>query len=114
MRAFSVLSLVSILALAGCSGGGKTPDQVAGTWGADCSSPFVKFSGDTIHVYPDDEDYDIKSSNLNGDTFIVSYDSKAGPVTANYVIENGMLRLDKGTYAGVEAVWHKQPMKKCD
>lgn len=101
------------LALAACGGGGKTPSEIAGTWGADCTTPFVKFDGDTVHVYPDDADYDIKDVKHTGNVYTVSYESKTGPVVEDYVFENDMLRLDKGTYGGMEATWHKNPMKKC-
>ena len=104
------------LALAGCGGGGsgvKVPDQFQGTWGADCATPFVKFDGGKVHVYPDNADYDLKSAVLNGENYDISYDTPQGPITETYVVEGDMLRLDHGTYGGQEATWHKAPMKKC-
>ena len=61
----------------------------------------------------DDADYALKSAKLDGSNFTVSYESKTGPVTETYVYENNTLRLDKGSYGGMEATWHKQPMSKC-
>ncbi len=112
MKTRFLVPVLASLVLAACGGGGA-PSQIEGKWGADCSSPFVSFSGSTIHVYPDDADYDIKSAKLDGSNFTVSYESKTGPVTETYVYENNTLRLDKGTYGGMEAAWHKQPMNKC-
>jgi hypothetical protein len=111
MKARFLVPVLASLVLAACGGG--SPNEVQGTWAADCASPFVKFDGGTIHVYPDDADYTIKSAKLDGSTFVVSYDSKTGPVTETYVYENNTLRLDKGSYSGMEATWHKQPMSKC-
>ena len=111
MNARLLVPLLASLALAGCGSG--TPSELEGKWGADCAQPFVSFSGNTIHVYPDDSDYTLKSAKLDGSTFTVSYESKSGPVTETYVYENNTLRLDKGTYGGMEATWHKQPMSKC-
>ena len=109
-----LVPIVASLFLAACGrGGSSTPDVLQGTWSSDCSVPFIKIDGGTLHVYPDDADYDLKSAKLDGTNFIVSYDSKAGPVTETYVYENNTLRLDKGTYGGMEATWHKQPMNKC-
>ena len=113
MNARVVIALLATLVLAGCGGSGATPSELEGKWGADCSSPFVSFSGNTIHVYPDDADYALKSAKLDGSNFTVSYESKSGPVTETYVYENNTLRLDKGSYGGMEATWHKQPMSKC-
>ncbi|MEI9888256.1 MAG: hypothetical protein WDN08_17515 [Rhizomicrobium sp.] len=114
MKAQIFVPLLASLVLAGCGGGGgATPSQLEGKWGADCASPFVSFRGDTIHVYPDDADYAIKRAKLDGSNFTVSYDSKTGPVTETYVYESDTLRLAKGSYAGMEATWHKQPMTKC-
>lgn len=101
------------LALAGCGSGVQAPANVQGTWGADCSSPFIKIGESQIHVYPDNADYDLKSVKLDGANLTLGYDSAAGAVTETYVIEGDTLRLDHGLYAGSEATWHKQPMKKC-
>jgi|ERR1700709_679456 len=112
MKARFLVPVLASLALAACGRGG-TPSEIEGKWAADCAAPFVSFSGDTIHVYPDDADYKLKSAALDGGKFTVSYDSKSGPVTETYVLDAGKLRLDKGSYGGMEAVWHKQPMGKC-
>ena len=111
MNARFLVPVFASLLLAACGGG--TPSGIEGKWGNDCTAPFVSFSGNTIHVYSDDADYDLKSAKLDGANFTVSYQSKTGPVTETYVYENNTLRLDKGTYGGMEAAWHKQPMNKC-
>jgi hypothetical protein len=104
------------LALAGCGGGGsgvRAPDRLQGVWGADCAAPFVGFDGGRIHVYPDRADYDLGKAALNGANFDIAYDTPQGPIAETYVVEGDMLRLDRGTYGGQQAVWHKAPMKKC-
>jgi hypothetical protein len=111
---YGFLALAGATALAGCGGSGAAaPDTVQGTWAADCSSPFVKFDGGTIHVYPDNADYKLKSATLNGANLDVAYDSPQGSVSETYVMDGDTLRLDHGTYGGQEATWHKAPMKKC-
>lgn len=103
--------------MAACGGGGgggvQAPAQVQGTWGADCSSPFVAFKGGQITVFPDKTTYTLKSASLAGDQLTVGYDSSQGAVQEVYALEGQTLRLDHGTYAGVEATWHKAPMNKC-
>jgi hypothetical protein len=109
--------LAMAVALAGCGGGAgggvQAPGVVAGTWGADCSQPYVKFDGGQMTVYPDKATYPLKSADLAGGNLTVTYDSAAGAVSEVYAIEGDTLRLDHGTYAGSEATWHKAPMKKC-
>lgn len=109
------LILTTALALAGCGGSGAgVPDQFAGTWGADCSSPYVKFDGGTVHVYPDRADYKIKSAALEGSDLKVAYDTPNGQLTDIYASEGATLRLTKTIAAGgQEAVWIKMPMSKC-
>lgn len=89
------------------------PAAYLGTWGADCSSPFVKFSTGMIHVYPDNADYALKSATDSGSALTVTYDSKAGTAVETYEVEGDDMQLTGGTYGGQEATWHKAPMKKC-
>lgn len=108
------LIAASTLLLAACgSSGPKAPDRFSGTWGAGCSAPFVSFSGNTIHVFPDKADYKLTSVSLVGNDLSVGYASAAGTALETYVIEGDQLRLDRGTYGGSQATWHKAPMKKC-
>ena len=108
------LACSAALILGACGGGGvKAPDAVQGTWAADCASPFVKFDGGEIHVYPDKASYKLKSAALDGANLNVAYDTPQGAVAETYVYESGTLRLDRGTYGGQQATWHKQPMRKC-
>lgn len=102
-------------ALAGCGGSGvAVPDQFAGTWGADCSAPFVKFDGGIVRVFPDNMDYSIKSATFAGGELKVAYDTKdRGTVTDTYASEGSTLRLTKTAAAGGEATWDKAPMSKC-
>lgn len=106
-------SLALMLLLAGCGGGVKAPAEVAGTWGADCTQPFVKFDGGKITVFPDKATYDLKSATLAGGQLTVAYDSPKGAITEVYVQEGQTLRLDHGAYGGTEATWQKAPMNKC-
>ena len=102
------------LLLSGCGGGGvKAPDAVQGTWGADCTQPFVKFDGGKMTVFPDKATYALKSASLAGGQLTVGYDSPQGAITEVYVQDGQTLRLDHGTYAGTEATWEKAPMNKC-
>lgn len=105
--------MAASMVLAGCGSGVQAPASVQGTWGADCTSPFIKIGESQIHVYPDKADYDLKSVKVDGANVTFGYNSSAGAVTETYVIEGDTLRLDHGTYAGSDATWHKQPMKKC-
>ena len=105
--------LALTLLLAGCGGGVKSPAEVAGTWGADCSQPFVKFDGGKITVFPDHATYALKSATLAAGQLTVAYDSPQGAITEVYVQEGQTLRLDHGTYGGTEATWQKAPMNKC-
>jgi hypothetical protein len=112
----SVVTIVGLsLVLSGCGGASvSAPAQFTGTWGADCSAPFVAFARGTIHVYPDDATYPLKAATLTGSDLTVGYDSKAGAVTETYAAEGETLRLRRGTYAGQEATWDKAPMRKCN
>ena len=99
---------------AACGGGGvAAPAEVAGTWGADCASPFVKFDGGKMTVFPDKATYDLKSATLTGGQLTVAYKSAQGEISEVYVLEGPTLRLDHGVYGGGEATWHKAPMNKC-
>jgi hypothetical protein len=112
----AIAALVGAAVLAGFGGGGggvQAPAQVEGTWGADCSAPFVAFKGGQITVFPDKATYALKSASLAGDQLTVAYDSAQGAVQEVYALEGQTLRLDHGTYAGTDATWHKAPMSKC-
>ena len=116
MRKLTLMTIVVVasLALAGCGGGGvQAPAEVAGTWGADCGSPFVQFDGGKVHVFPDKATYDLKSAQLAGGQLTIGYTSAQGEVSEVYVLDGQTLRLDHGTYAGTEATWHTAPMQKC-
>ena len=52
MKTQLLVPILASLALAGCGRGVSAPGELEGKWGADCSSPFVSFSGDTIHAIP--------------------------------------------------------------
>jgi hypothetical protein len=112
-------ALLHVLALCGIAvgltacGGTPTPAAVQGRWGADCSSPFIEIDNGKIHVFPDDADYSLNSVAFDGKTLILKYDLLSGPVSETYIFSGGSLRLDRGNYPGMDAVWHKQPMQKC-
>jgi hypothetical protein len=118
-RMITAGGLAGAMLLAGCgeggSGGGgvQAPAEVAGTWGADCSHPYVKFDGSQITVFPDNATYGLKSAVSQGGQVTVAYDTPQGAVSEVYVEEGPSLRLDHGTYAGTDATWHKAPMNKC-
>jgi hypothetical protein len=118
------LALTTLLtACGGHSGGGggaaavetgvQAPVAVLGTWGADCSQPFVKFDGGKMTVFPDKATYDLKSATLAGGQLTVAYATAAGAVTEVYVQDGQTLRLDHGNYGGSDATWEKAPMNKC-
>ncbi len=108
------VGLAAALLVTGCGGGGvKAPAEVAGTWGADCSTPFVKFDGGKVTVFPDNATYSLKSATLQGGQLTVGYDSAQGAVTEVYVLDGQTLRLDHGNYGGTDATWHKAAMNKC-
>lgn len=119
MRTMAGLAaLGAAMVLSGCGGGGggggvQAPSQVVGTWGADCASPFVKFDGGKITVFPDNASYALTGATLAGNQLTVAYKGAEGPVSEVYVLEGATLRLDHGTYSGSEATWHKAPMNKC-
>jgi hypothetical protein len=106
--------LAATMALAACGGGGvQAPADVAGTWGADCSQPFVKFDGGKMTVFPDKATYNLTSATSQGGQVTVGYTTAQGAVSEVYVEDGPTLRLDHGTYAGADATWHKAPMTKC-
>lgn len=109
------IALTGALALTACGASGvSVPDKFAGTWGADCSSPYVRFSPGTIHLYPDNADYKLKTASVDAaGNLTVSYDMPTAAAVETYVVEGTMLRLAKATYNGAEAAWHKAPMNKC-
>jgi hypothetical protein len=112
--------LAATMALTACGGGSgghaggvQAPADVAGTWGADCSQPFVKFDGGKVTVFPDKATYDLTSAASQGGQVTVGYTTAQGAVSEVYVEDGPTLRLDHGTYAGTDATWHKAPMTKC-
>ena len=107
--------LCGCIALAGCGQGGvDAPSVVAGAWGADCATPFVKFEGSKMTVFPDNATYTLKSASYENNQLTVSYTSGQGEVSEVYVMEGATLRLDHGSYGGTEATWEKAPMNKCN
>jgi hypothetical protein len=106
-------ALVLTALLAGCGGGVTAPAQVAGTWGSDCTQPFVKFDGGKVTVFPDNATYDLKSATMAGGQLTVAYTTPQGAVSEVYVQDGQTLRLDHGNYGGMDATWHKAPMNKC-
>ncbi|HEY5072880.1 MAG TPA: hypothetical protein VII63_12710 [Caulobacteraceae bacterium] len=115
MKTWTFCMFIGCALLAGCGGGGgvTAPAEVAGTWGADCTQPFVKFDGAKITVFPDKATYDLKSAALAGGQLTVAYDTAQGAVSEVYLLQGQTLRLDHGTYGGSQATWHKAPMNKC-
>ncbi|MES2095423.1 MAG: hypothetical protein V4459_01555 [Pseudomonadota bacterium] len=126
------ITAVTLVALTGCGGSGPStsgssgssvsttpsgasiPDQFVGTWAADCTSPYVRFNADgTMHVYPDNADYTIKSAALDGSDLKVGYVSASGETTDVYASEGSTLRLTRTIAGGQEAAWTKAPMSKC-
>ena len=109
----SILLLSFPVLLAACGGGVKAPAEVAGTWAADCATPFVKFDGSKMTVFPDNATYALKSAAIAGGELTVAYKTKDAEVSEVYVIEGPTLRLALGNYGGTEATWNKLPMNKC-
>jgi len=107
------IALAMLLTACGGGGGVQAPAAVQGTWGADCTTPYVKFDGGKVTVFPDNATYVLKSATLQGGQLTVAYDSPQGAVSEVYVQDGQTLRLDHGTYAGTEATWHKGAMNKC-
>lgn len=89
------------------------PDPVRGVWAADCNNPFVGFNQDSIHIYPDNASYAVSQVTFDGNNLVVKYTTAAGPVTETYLKSGETLRLDHGTYGGVDTVWHKAAMSRC-
>ncbi len=114
MKLFKLGAVCALAAaLSACGGGVKAPDEVAGTWGADCTNPFVKFDGGKITVFPDKATYDLTSAAIANGELTVGYKSPQGEISEVYVIAGDTLRLDRGVYGGTEAKWGKMPMGKC-
>ena len=117
-RSTLVAGLVLAVGLAGCGSGGgvsgvQAPASVQGTWGSDCSQPFVKFDGSNMTVFPDKATYRLASASLAGGQLTVGYATPHGAINEVYVEDGQTLRLDHGVYGGTEATWHNQPMNKC-
>lgn len=113
---FSRISVVAFacLAVSACGGASvSVPEPVRGIWAADCASPFVSFNQDSVHIYPDNASYAISQVTFDGNNLVVKYTTPAGPVTETYMKSGETLRLDHGTYAGVDTTWHKSPMNRC-
>lgn len=131
MKLRIAIPVLMLVALTGCGGSGGSnssstsasdglgatiPAQFVGTWAADCTSPFVKFNSDgTMHVYPDNADYTLKSATLSGGILDVAYaTTDRGTITDSYASEGATLRLTKtASDQGGEASWTKAPMSKC-
>ena len=105
----------ALLALAGCGGSDiRVPDQFAGTWGADCSSPWVRFDPGKIHDFPGNADYPLKAATFDNGELKVTYTRPDMEVTDTYLNTGDTLRLTKTVAAsGGEASWNKAPMSKC-
>ncbi len=106
---------IAALALAGCGGSGvSVPDQFAGTWGADCAAPWVRFEPGKVHDFPAKADYPLKAAEFANGELKVTYTRPDMEVTDSYVSEGATLRLTKTVAAnGGEAAWNKLPMSKC-
>lgn len=113
MKFHAVAFGLTAILLSACGSGVQTPQDLRATWGADCSSPFVKIGESSIHVYPDNADYDLKAATFANNKLTLSYDTNEGSISEVYVLADDMLRLDHGIYGGSQVTWHKQPMKKC-
>ncbi|MCP3729193.1 hypothetical protein M9978_02025 [Sphingomonas sp. MG17] len=100
----------------GAAAGADFPDQYAGTWAADCASPFAKFEDGGVTLYPVTKPYPLKEAKVEGSNLLVSYTSPdvPGTVTETYAIEGDTLRLTTSAVDGkVAATWTKKPMQKC-
>jgi hypothetical protein len=92
---------------------GAIPQQMHGTWAADCAQPFVRVEANRVHVYPDNQTYDVKTAALNGAEFSVTYQSAQGEMTDVYAVEGETLRLARTEVGGQQMTWQKQPMRRC-
>ena len=110
---WKLLLLLTPFALFACDGGPSTPEAVQGTWGADCGKPFIKIDSRLIHVFPDNADYAVKSVSFDGTHLQLTYDTAFGPAKEIYAFANNTLRLDRGWYKSMDAVWHKDAMVRC-
>ena len=124
----AITGLALGLALGGChrngDGNGATaasagdgisvPAQFAGSWGADCNSPWVRFDPGKVHDFPANADYPLKAAALDGGNLKVTYTRPDAEVTDTYASDGTTLTLTKtATAAGGEAEWHKAPMSRC-
>lgn len=128
------LAIGAALLLAACGGGGTGntsaggdddapaasgpafPARYAGTWAADCASPFAKFEDGQVTLYPVTKPYPLTEAKVDGSNLLVSYTSPdvKGTVTETYAIEGDTLRLTTSAVDGkVAATWTKKPMQKC-
>ena len=73
----------------------------------------MSFTQDSIHVYPDHATYSLDYVTFDGNNLTVKYSGAQGVVTETYVKSGETLRLDHGTYNGVDATWNKRPMDRC-
>lgn len=112
-RGLSLGMISLLLASCGSAPRAQVPPDVAGTWGADCTQPFVKFAGSKMTVFPDKATYDLKRAEFAGGLLTVAYETKSAEVTEVYLLEGATLRLDRGKYGGADATWHKAAMRKC-
>jgi hypothetical protein len=116
MRTITILLASLSLSACGLGGGGggvQSPAAVQGTWGADCSKPFVKFAGSQMTVFPDNTTYPLKVATLANGQLTVTYMHNSEEITEVYVVDGATINLDHGVYGGQEVTWHRPPMTKC-
>lgn len=126
MMRIVIVGLTLAAALTGCNRGGGNgataaagggvgvPAQFVGSWGADCTSPYVRFDAGSVHDFPANADYPLKAAALDGSELKVTYTRPDAEVTDTYVSDGATLTLTKtATATGGEAEWHKAAMSKC-
>ena len=111
-------ALAAALALAGCGGSGiAVPPEVVGTWGNDCSKPWMTIgSNGVMHIVPTNADYPLKSATLSGTTYTQSYDdaSGGGLTTETWELSGSTLREVKSVNEkGGEASFDGPGFTKC-
>lgn len=116
MRSFLILA-GALLALGGCGSSSPVPDQFIGSWGNDCSKPYMAFTPQgTMHIYAVSVDYKIQSASLSNGVLTVVYpDPDAGAtMTDTYAVEgNGLRQLKAISDKGGEAEFSGSAFSKC-